>query len=72
MERSNKSARKQRRKCMEGTTESCRKKDIQETLGATIFFSVEFFRGIFRRRKGEREDDESEKTGKRSRVKWRD
>ena len=69
MERSNKSARKQRRKCMEGTKESCRKKDIQETLGTTILFSAESFRSFFRRRKGEREDGESEKAGKRERVK---
>jgi len=72
MERSNKSARKQRRKYMEGTKETNRKKDIQETLGGTIFFSAEFFRCLFRRRKREREDGESEKAGKRERVKWRD
>ena len=54
---------------MEGTKESCRKKDIQETLGTTILFSAEFFRGFFGRRKGEREDGESEKAGKRERVK---
>jgi hypothetical protein len=61
MERSNKSARKQ---YMEGTKETYRKKDIQDTLGTTIFFAAEFFRGFFRRRKGEREDGESEKAGK--------
>ena len=59
-------------KYMEGTKETYRKKDIQETLGTTILFSAEFFRGFFGRRKGEREDGESEKAGKRERVKWRD
>ena len=53
MERSNKSERKQYRKYMEGTKETYRKKDTQETLGTTIFFSAESFRGFFRRRKGD-------------------
>lgn len=72
MERSNKSGRKGRGEHMEGTKETNRKKDIQETLGTTILFSAEFFRGFFRRRKGEREDGESEKAGQRERVKWGD
>jgi hypothetical protein len=54
---------------MEGTKETYKKKFIQETLGATIFFSADFFRGFFRRGKREREDGESEKAGERERVK---
>jgi hypothetical protein len=73
MERSNKSARKQRRKYVEGTKETNRKKDIQETLGGGIFFSAEFFRCLFFfLYVSFGEDGESEKAGKRERVKWRD